>query len=101
MHPTRRGFCKLAATLPVAALLPNRALAAPNSKFAGVQIGTITYSFKQDVKKPDEIIPDLVKIWAQFGRTNVGGWRTHRRRAAYSEFRVWRQANSKPAGRRR
>lgn len=63
MNPTRREFCKLAtATLPVAALFPNRALAEPNSKFAGVQIGAITYSFKQDVKKPDEIIPDLVKI---------------------------------------
>jgi len=63
MNPTRRHFCRLAtATLPAAALFPNRALAAPNSKFAGVQIGTITYSFKQDVKKPDEIIPDLVKI---------------------------------------
>jgi hypothetical protein len=37
-------------------------LAASNSKFAGVQIGTITYSFKNDVKKPDEIIPNVVKI---------------------------------------
>jgi len=29
---------------------------------AGVQIGTITYSFKNDVTKPDEIIPNVVKI---------------------------------------
>lgn len=63
MNPTRRDFAKLAAAaLPAAAFIPERAMAAPNSKFAGVQIGTITYSFKNDVKKPDEILPDLVKI---------------------------------------
>ena len=64
MTHTRRDFAKLAATaLPAAFLgVPRVAFAAPNSKIAGVQIGTITYSFKQDVKKPDEIIPDLVKI---------------------------------------
>jgi|SRR5665213_1704377 len=63
MNLTRRDFAKLAtAALPVATFVPSRAFAAPNSKFAGVQIGTITYSFKGDVKKPDDIIPDLVKI---------------------------------------
>ena len=64
MTQTRRDFAKLAATaLPAAFLgLPGVAFAAPNSKIDGVQIGTITYSFKQDVKKPDEIIPDLAKI---------------------------------------
>jgi sugar phosphate isomerase/epimerase len=64
MNPTRRDFGKLAlAALPAAGVLgPARLLAAPNSKFAGVQIGTITYSFKNDVKKPDEIIPNVVKI---------------------------------------
>lgn len=63
MNLTRRDFGKFAtAALPLASLVPNRAMAAPNSKFGGVQIGTITYSFKGDVKKPDEIIPDLVKI---------------------------------------
>ena len=64
MNPTRRDFGRLAlAALPAAGVFgPARLLAAPNSKFAGVQIGTITYSFKNDVKKPDEIIPNVVKI---------------------------------------
>ena len=64
MTHTRRDFARLAATaLPAAFVgVPRAAFAAPNSKIAGVQIGTITYSFKQDVKKPEEIIPDLVKI---------------------------------------
>jgi sugar phosphate isomerase/epimerase len=64
MNPTRRDFHKIAlAALPASAIVyPGRLLAAPNSKFAGVQIGTITYSFKADVKKPEEIIPNLVKI---------------------------------------
>jgi Xylose isomerase-like TIM barrel len=64
MNPTRRDFGKIAlGALPAATLLnPGRLFAAPNSKFAGVQIGTITYSFKNDVKKPDEIIPNMVKI---------------------------------------
>jgi len=62
MNLTRRDFGRLAAAALPAALVPTRALAAPNSKFAGVQIGTITYSFKNDVKKPEEIIPDLVKL---------------------------------------
>jgi sugar phosphate isomerase/epimerase len=64
MNPTRRDFGKLAmAALPASiVLLPGRVDATPNSKFNGVQIGTITYSFKTDVKKPDEIIPDIVKI---------------------------------------
>lgn len=64
MNPTRREFSKLAfAAVPAAAALtPGRLMAAPNSKFGGVQIGTITYSFKNDVKKPDDIIPNLVRI---------------------------------------
>ena len=64
MDPSRRDFHKFAlAAVPASAvLLPGRLLAAPNSKINGVQIGTITYSFKTDVKKPDEIIPDLVNI---------------------------------------
>jgi sugar phosphate isomerase/epimerase len=44
------------ASLPAAA-----ALAAPNSKIKNVQIGAITYSFRQGVPKP-EIIPDMAKI---------------------------------------
>jgi sugar phosphate isomerase/epimerase len=64
MTHTRRDFGKLAAAAGPSALLgfSRRAFAAPKSKIAGVQIGTITYSFKQDVKKPDEIIPDVAKI---------------------------------------
>src|ERR1700730_7909366 len=64
MNYTRRDFTKAAlAALPASALsLPKAAFAAPNSRIGGVQIGAITYSFKQDVRKPAEIIPDLVKI---------------------------------------
>jgi sugar phosphate isomerase/epimerase len=63
MNLTRRDLGKFATmALPIASLIPSRAFAAPNSKIAGVQIGTITYSFKSDVKKPDDIIPDLVTI---------------------------------------
>jgi sugar phosphate isomerase/epimerase len=57
MNYTRRDFTKAAiAAFPIAAC------AAVNSRINGVQIGAITYSFKQDVRKPAEIIPDLVKI---------------------------------------
>lgn len=60
---TRRGFNKIAlAALPAAVSLPTAAFAGPNSRIAGVQIGVITYSFKDDVRKPAEIIPDLLKI---------------------------------------
>src|SRR5579885_2576342 len=64
MKTTRRDFAKLAVSaLPASAVLfASRLSAAPNSKIDGVQVGTITYSFKQDVKKPEEILPDLVKI---------------------------------------
>ncbi|MEQ1883758.1 MAG: sugar phosphate isomerase/epimerase [Bryobacteraceae bacterium] len=64
MNTTRRDFGKIAlAGLPaLSALLPSRLAAAPNSKFGGVQVGTITYSFKNDVKKPDELIQNMVKI---------------------------------------
>ena len=57
---TRRGFGKIALTaLPaVGWAAPN---SPPNSKIHGVQIGAITYSFRQGVPKT-EIIPDLVKI---------------------------------------
>ena len=54
---TRRELGRLA----LAALPASLALAAPNSKIKGVQIGAITYSFRQGVPKP-EIIPDMVKI---------------------------------------
>jgi sugar phosphate isomerase/epimerase len=64
MNYTRRDFTKAAlAALPASALsVPRAAFAAPNSRVGGVQIGTITYSFKGDVRKPADIIPDLVKI---------------------------------------
>src|SRR5438270_769718 len=58
MAYTRRDFAKIALTvLPASTPL----LAAPNSKIKGVQIGAITYSFRQGVPKT-EIIPDMVKI---------------------------------------
>jgi len=57
MNYTRRDFTKVAT-----AAFPIAAWAAVNSRINGVQIGAITYSFKQDVRKPAEIIPDLVKI---------------------------------------
>ena len=63
MRHTRRAFGKTTlAALPLLPALSRAARSAPNSKFDGVQIGTITYSFKQDVKKPEEILPDLIKI---------------------------------------
>jgi sugar phosphate isomerase/epimerase len=44
---TRRDFGKLAAAaLPIATLPAARLMAKPNSKFGGVQIGVITYSFR-------------------------------------------------------
>jgi sugar phosphate isomerase/epimerase len=61
----RREFGRLARSgLPAAAMFTTlrSAVASPNSRIRGVQIGTITYSFKNDVKKPEEIIPDLVQI---------------------------------------
>jgi sugar phosphate isomerase/epimerase len=61
----RRSFNKLlSAGAPAAwaVLGSRRARAAVNSNINGVQIGTITYSFKQDVHIPDEIIKDLVTV---------------------------------------
>ena len=63
MHPkahmalTRRDFGKIALSTVPAAMFA----AGPNSKIKGVQIGAITYSFRQGVPKA-EIIPALVKI---------------------------------------
>lgn len=51
-----------AAVPAVSALLSRCVFAAVNSMINGVQIGTITYSFKQDVSKPGDIIADLLKI---------------------------------------
>ena len=61
---TRRDLGRFALTaVPAAAALslPRMAWGAPNSKIAGVQLGVITYSFRQGVPKL-EIIPDMVKI---------------------------------------
>jgi sugar phosphate isomerase/epimerase len=48
MDYTRREFTKLALALPAAGLVPEWVLAQakPNSKIEGVQIGTITYSYR-------------------------------------------------------
>jgi sugar phosphate isomerase/epimerase len=62
---TRRTFNNLvSAGVPAAwaALGSQRARGAVNSKINGVQIGAITYSFKRDVRKEDEIIPDLITL---------------------------------------
>jgi sugar phosphate isomerase/epimerase len=55
MNCTRRELGKLAL-----ASLPAAALANVNSKFNGVQIGAITYSFRS--MKADEVIPSMVKL---------------------------------------
>jgi sugar phosphate isomerase/epimerase len=61
MTLTRRDLARYALALPGLAALPRLATAAPNSKYAGVQIGLITYSFRQGVPKA-EIIPDTAKL---------------------------------------
>jgi sugar phosphate isomerase/epimerase len=53
---TRRSFGKVAL-----GSLPALAFAAPNSKVRGVQIGVITYSFRQGIPK-NELIADIAKI---------------------------------------
>jgi hypothetical protein len=59
---TRRDFEKAAmAALPASALAFK-----PDSKFGGVQIGTITYSFRT----LPSTIDDLLKYW--FDRADVG-----------------------------
>ena len=55
---TRRDFGKIGLAAVSASSM---AAAKPNSRIQGVQIGAITYSFRQGVPKP-EIIPDMVKI---------------------------------------
>ena len=62
MKFTRRDAAKLALTTIPAV----RALAAPNSRFNGVQIGVITYSFR-----PLEDIDQLVRTIAQLGISEV------------------------------
>ena len=57
MKYTRREAARLAlASIPAA-----RALAAPNSRINGVQIGVITYSFRQGVAAKD-LIPVMNKL---------------------------------------
>ena len=50
MNVTRRDFSKIAAA---ALSVPTLALALPDSKIDGVQVGAITYSFRQGVPKPE------------------------------------------------
>jgi sugar phosphate isomerase/epimerase len=62
MEFTRRDFGKLAmASVPAAAGLsvPGAALAAQSSKIDGVQVGVITYSFRQGVDKKD--LPSVIQ----------------------------------------
>lgn len=55
MRYSRRDFGKLALAAPLA-----QAYGAINSKFKGVQIGAISYSFRS--MQPEDIIPAMVKI---------------------------------------
>ncbi len=69
MHVTRRDFGKVAiSALPAAAALglPGTALALPDSKISGVQIGVITYSLRQGIAKPD-----LPAVIAKIGLSSV------------------------------
>jgi sugar phosphate isomerase/epimerase len=66
---TRRDFGKIAmSALPATAFLsaPGVALALPNSKVMGVQIGIITYSLRQGIPKPD-----LPAVIAKLGLNSV------------------------------
>lgn len=59
---SRRGFLGGAAALGAAALMPRDGLAAalPNSKFGGVQIGTITYSYRSMPGDPESVLKHIV-----------------------------------------
>ena len=61
MQFTRRDFGRIAAAAAAVPQLGWSEGSRPNSKFGGVQIGMITYSFRQGVPKP-EIVPDMVKL---------------------------------------
>ena len=64
MSYTRRDLGRLTlATVPALGVLslPRLALAKPDSKIRGVQLGVITYSFRQGVPK-NEIVADIAKI---------------------------------------
>lgn len=66
---SRRDFGKMAmSAVPAAAALsvPGRALALPNSKITGVQIGIITYSLRQGIAKAD-----LPAVIAKIGLSSV------------------------------
>ena len=67
MYTTRRDFAKLAAAgLSAAVFAPKSLLAQgkPNSKFAGVQIGVISYSYRQ--MKPFDA-PSVLKYAVEDG----------------------------------
>jgi sugar phosphate isomerase/epimerase len=69
MPLTRRDFGRMAVSaLPAAAALsvPGAALALPDSKISGVQIGVITYSLRQGIAKPD-----LPAVIAKIGLSSV------------------------------
>ncbi|HEY4365231.1 MAG TPA: TIM barrel protein [Bryobacteraceae bacterium] len=64
MSITRREFAKIAAATAAAALplaaQPRRSVAKPNSRFAGVQIGIISYSLRE--MAAPEILPAITKL---------------------------------------
>lgn len=57
MTLTRRELGRIAAAVPAASLF-----AKPNSKIKGVQVGAITYSFRQMTGKADEILKSCVEL---------------------------------------
>ena len=61
---SRRGFLGGAAALAATSLVPNRALAAParpDSKFGGVQIGVITYSYRSLPGSAENLLEYITK----------------------------------------
>lgn len=63
---TRRDFGRVAMSATAALSAPGLALALPNSKITGVQIGVITYSLRQGVAKAD-----LPAVIAKIGLSSV------------------------------
>jgi len=59
MNFSRRDFARLAVSAGASLALPKMGFAASSSKIDGVQIGAITYSFRQDVDKKE--IPSVMQ----------------------------------------
>ena len=82
---TRRQFSRLA----LAALPLSRALAKPNSKINGVQIGAQSYSFR------DRPLDDAIKGLLEVGLSECELWQGHiEPKARGAELRTWRETVS-------